>query len=205
MKSPVVDKILQRPDLITKAAFPPMSPAMLAKTEEQLGFALPETLRDVYLRVANGGIGPHFSGFIGGLGGFKSDGNDPRGHDIVAGYHLMHSEPDTFQWPAKLVTFFDWGCACRCAVDCTVPNGQVVYSDPSLFEPYYAEDDQDCDEDPVFEDVLPALVVDADNIDVWLQRWLDGTLDMGGDGPLWIPPDRDEMIKKRRGRRAPDD
>jgi hypothetical protein len=41
-------------------------------TEQRLNFDLPETLRKIYLRVANGGFGPGY-GVMGVEGGFTDD------------------------------------------------------------------------------------------------------------------------------------
>lgn len=49
-------------------ASPPASPAAVARAEAALGFALPTTLRAIYLDVANGGFGPGY-GVMGVEGG----------------------------------------------------------------------------------------------------------------------------------------
>lgn len=195
MTSPIVAKLRARPDLLAGAE-PPISDDQLVATEAAVGFRLPETLRDIYLHVANGGFGPHIQGFMGGVGGARPDGGT-----IVELYRAMRSDPERFTWPNRLLPFFEWGCACRCALDCTEPDGAVVYCDPSGIDLYFADDDPGYQGDPVFEDVLPTLRHDADTLEQWLDRWLAGHLGMCTSHRLWVPKDAAALTAGRRGRK----
>src|SRR4051794_36254641 len=77
----IVQRVFERvaanpvfPDVVgfTFQARPPASEAAVRATERRLGFSLPETLRQIYLTVANGGFGPGY-GVMGPEGGFTDD------------------------------------------------------------------------------------------------------------------------------------
>ena len=75
MAKSIIAKILARPELL-EDAYPPISVEDLKATEEELGFKLPSLLRDVYLKIGNGGFGPHFGGFLGGVNGYECNDNE---------------------------------------------------------------------------------------------------------------------------------
>lgn len=181
MPDQIVERLLSRPDLL-RSASPCMTTAELEETEIRLGFPLPQTLRDIYLNVGNGGFGPYLGLFLGGVNGFEDEG-----YNVVTHYHLMRSEPNRFHWPERQLTFFHWGCACRCTLDCTVADGVVAYHDSTEFDIRFAPDDPGHDGDPVFEDALPAFRFDAPTLANWWQLWLDGKDRMASDGPSWRP------------------
>jgi len=185
----IVERLLARPELL-RSASARMTRAELDETERQLGFDLPQTLRDIYVHVGNGGFGPHLGLFMGGVNGFEDEG-----YNIVTHYQLMRSQPERFGWPEKQLTFFHWGCACRCTLDCTVSDGAVAYHDPGYFEAHFAEDDPDHVGDPVFENALPAFRLDAETLSCWFERWLAGKARMAADGLPWSP-DSDERRRK---------
>lgn len=112
---------------------PPASQAVLAETEQRLGFALPPLLRRVYGEVGNGGFGPGY-GLIGALGGAQDD----RGDTIVEAYlGRMGTDPrDPFwAWPEKLVPLLSWGGAVYSCGDFSDPGCEMVLFDPQLYAP----------------------------------------------------------------------
>lgn len=182
MTEPIIASILGRPDLL-KDARPRISRSDLEATQESLGFELPDLLRTLYLEVGNGGFGPHFKGFMGGINGHE----DELGANIVSRYHLCRSSPERHPWPERLLTFFNWGCACTCSLDCSHADGPVIFHDPGYDVRHYAEDDFRRQRDPVVEDPVPEMRIEARNLKSWLQVWLDGTAKMGYGKRRWRP------------------
>lgn len=64
MANCIIEQILARPELTTKA-FPPISTPDLARTEALIGFELPPLLRQLYLRVENVALVPILVGSSG--------------------------------------------------------------------------------------------------------------------------------------------
>ena len=58
----------------------------VAGAEAQLGFALPQLLRDIYLRVANGGFGPGY-----GLLGIDGGAGEPIGRRVYTALDLYEA------------------------------------------------------------------------------------------------------------------
>jgi hypothetical protein len=96
----------------------PASEALLAETEERLGFTLHPLLRRLYTEVADGGFGPE------GLRLLPLERLFPR-FDPVPG------EPR--DWPDRSVAVMDIGCAMLSVVDCLDPGGQVLVMDPNAY------------------------------------------------------------------------
>ena len=59
-------------NVIPATVFPVARPDQIARAEHDLGFPLPPLLKELYLRVGNGGYGPGY-GLIGTTGGAKDD------------------------------------------------------------------------------------------------------------------------------------
>lgn len=156
--SQVLDRIrsdrtsVQRPD-------PPVSDESWRQTEVAIGFSLPPLLRELYVRVGNGGFGPYcLRGAIGGA-------TDDNGWDLV-GYYKIQREGDPecpeWVWPAGLVGLNDWGCAISSCVDCSVPGFPMIGFDPNGLDP----EDQDS---------WRASFVDTGvSFDAWISAWAFG-------------------------------
>ncbi len=113
----------------------------------RLGFALPELLRQVYLRVANGGFGPGY-----GLLGVGHGATDDLGNTADSLYDLFsQADPDDpeWRWRPQVIPFSYWGCA---VYSCITPSGMVIGFDEGAW----------------VDDEIP--------LDVWLRKWLDGSL-----------------------------
>lgn len=138
-------------------ALPPTSPAAVVRAEAALGFALPSTLRAIYLDVANGGFGPGY-GIMGVEGGFTDD----RKMTVVDRYRAFLA-PDAcdpgWQWKPSWLPFCHWGCGIYSIVDAGERNA-VSFIDPGS---------KDIGA-PMSSVVLPH----KDTLDEWLDDWMNG-------------------------------
>jgi hypothetical protein len=112
---------------------PPCSRQVIEAAERDLGFALPDVLRDIYTCVANGGFGPGY-GIMGVDGGFTDD----QQHNIVEVYRIyIQGDPEdpTWFWPRGWVPICHWGCVIYSVVDCITSPYPVYFADISAKEP----------------------------------------------------------------------
>ncbi len=144
--------------IISKEKGDPTPDESVAAAEEKLGFSSPLLLREIYLKVANGGIGPGYK-ILGVKGGHTSDEGDSI-EELYSSF--MESDPDdkAWKWPKGLLAFCHWGCAIYSCIDTTKEGYPVVWSDPNLRDPEERMDQAFIDHRPSFES--------------WLQGWLDG-------------------------------
>src|SRR5687767_8877702 len=79
---------------------PPASAKALQVAERALGFKLPDLLRAIYLKVANGGFGPEY-GMVGTKGGAKLDGVTLE----TCYQHMLRLEKQNsvWRWPKRLL------------------------------------------------------------------------------------------------------
>jgi hypothetical protein len=116
--------------------FPPATEEQIRVTERSLGFALPQVLRDLYLQVANGGLGPG-TGLRGVEGGYKgaylqyNDVPGTQGHSHVFSYTTYEASAVRTEaeggrvsmrvphdeWLEHLLPLCDLGCCEEAAVD----------------------------------------------------------------------------------------
>ena len=139
-------------------AFPPASENAVAATERRLGFNLPQTLRQIYLEVANGGFGPGY-GVIGVEGGFTDD----LGHtvaDLYESYRRPDPEDPSWQWPEAFLPICHWGCGVYTVVDCGRQPSPVYFADVGVKEPG--------------EEMETILLPHKPSFEAWLGDWLDG-------------------------------
>jgi hypothetical protein len=132
---------------------PPASEQAVLTVESQLGFVLPPDLRQLYLEVADGGVGP-------GGGVFSLSA-------LVAKHRELTVEPIGPQgqpWPAELlpVQGDDWDLVC---VD--RHTGRIVYWDLEELD----DDDELPPDQPTW---AASFVPEADSLDAWLSEWAAG-------------------------------
>jgi hypothetical protein len=126
-----------------KPAPAPCSEAEVAAAEGELGFAIPPALRQFYVEVADGGVGPGD-----GIYSLKQ---------LVAKWREFTSEPigeRGQKWPAKLLPFHgdDWDVTC---ID--RDNGQLIFWDVEEID---------------YGGWKKSFVPEADSLEAWLDKWL---------------------------------
>ena len=126
-----------------KPAPKPCSEAEVADAEARLGFALPAPLRQYYLEVANGGVGPG-----GGLYSLKQ---------LLKKWREFTHEPigpRGQKWPAKLLPIHgdEWDVV---AID--RDSGQLIYWDVEEID---------------YGGWKKSFVPHADSLEAWLDQWL---------------------------------
>ena len=130
---------------------PPASEPDVLTAERDLGFALPPALRQLYLQVADGGVGP-------GGGVFSLA-------ELVAKHRELTREPVGPQgqdWPAELLPIQgeDWDL-----VSVDRETGRLVYWDLEELD----DDDELPPDQPTWS---ASFVSEADSLETWLNDWL---------------------------------
>jgi SMI1 / KNR4 family (SUKH-1) len=137
----------------------PASEQAIANAERDIGFRFPALLRDLYLKVANGGVGPGYQ-ILGVKGGHTSDEGDSISELYVV-FSGADPEDPSWQWPKGIVPFCHWGCAIYSCFDATKENYPVVWFDPNnraFGEPMELQ-----------------FIPHRDSLESWFKGWLDGT------------------------------
>jgi len=132
---------------------PPASEKAVSAAEAELGAALPPALRQFYVEVADGGVGP-------GNGVYSLS-------ELVAKHHEMTDEPVGPQgqsWPAELLPIQgeDWDL-----VSINRETGRLVYWDVEELD----DDDELPPDQPTW---AASFVPEADSIEAWLSAWAAG-------------------------------
>lgn len=133
-------------------AFPPASEEQVRQTEEKLGFALPISLRELYMHVANGGFGPG-TGLRGVTGGYSDYDED----NTLATCYLSYTRKGCIAlsdaiveqkqchptvcltlpytvWPCQLLLLLDLGCTQQICID---PQDNLFLTAPGEHEERY--------------------------------------------------------------------
>jgi hypothetical protein len=124
--------------------FPPAGLETVRAAEVEIGFKLPNLLVRLYVEVGNGGFGPGY-GIYGIKGGHADDIQDLTLENL----YLSDRE---YEWPERIVNICDWGCTMGSLIDCSTPEGQMVYMG---------------DGSPVF---MPEGITFAQ----WMEDWVNG-------------------------------
>lgn len=139
-------------------ACPPASEHSVVAAEKLLGFSLPQTLRRIYLNVANGGFGPGY-GVMGVEGGFTDD----LGHtvaDLFETYRKPDPEDPAWQWPEQFLPICHWGCVVYSAVDCSQPTSPVYFVDVGVKD--------------IGASMETIIKLHKPSFEIWLDDWLNG-------------------------------
>jgi hypothetical protein len=135
----------------------PANPAAISAAESVFGYALPPTMRAIFLSVANGGFGPGY-GVMGVDGGFTDD----QGKTIVSRYQsfqLPDPEDPEWLWESQWLPFCHWGCGVYSIVNCIEPY-PVFYADPGVKE--------------IGAPMQSIFIPHKASFDSWLEGWLAG-------------------------------
>jgi hypothetical protein len=168
MSKPLI--ILLRDFLNSQPTAIPTYPATqqdLKDAERVLGFKIPETLREIYLTIGNGGFGPGTCAKIVGVG--ESGYAPPGSATLPKLYDDMKISAEGFglQWPDALLPYCEWGAAICSCVDCS----ESTY-------PVYLSRNADHERQPY-------------NIDDFVRMWIEG-VDILARDPR--PKERAEII-----------
>lgn len=126
--------------------------------EKELGFPLPPILREIYLKVANGGIGPGYK-ILGVNGGQISDEGDSISELYTALGRFDPEDPE-WKWPEGLVPFCHWGCAIYSCFDAKKEGYPIVWFDPNMRE--------------IGEPMEQQFIPHKSSLIEWLEGWLSG-------------------------------
>ncbi len=169
----MIDKIYAR----ISAPYPPVSERTVQIAEERLGFSLPPLLKELYLRVGNGGFGPQESSLIGLYGGYLH----MRKYTLDEIYNELRSEKDEqmeeqdqddvpYQigeilyntWPPLLLEAFSWPCAIYTCINCAEQDYPVYIIDGNMYG--YC----------VQKNIPVPIMRHKNSFAEWLQAWIDG-------------------------------
>jgi len=139
---------------MARVANPPVTRQLLKQAESALGFALSGFLRQLYLRVGNGGFGPGY--------GLIALRGEPTlyGLDLIDLYLKLVNDPPPpplNPWPRPYLMIADWGCNIVSVLN--MQDGSVLR---------FNGDDHHDDADPWESVMLP----EAPSLDDWFEDWL---------------------------------
>ena len=147
-------------DAVSATVFPVALPDQIAEAQAALGFELPALLRELYLRVGNGGYGPGY-GLVGIAGG-ASDDTGKSLVDLYAGFAASDPDDDHWRWPSRLLPVAHLGCAMYACIDCSTAEGRVVWFEPNPHSSREPWDDSFIPLAPSMSDWLRSWLADED-------------------------------------------
>ncbi len=162
---------------------PPATNKEVRAAERAIGWELPELLREIYLKVANGGLGPEY-GIVGMVTGFKLDGCS-----LESCYQEMreHEQQNpVWRWPEGLLPVANYGCGMWSCVDCTYKRLPMFLWDPNNLDPDVEDAEARLNWGNAFWDQGVSLKK-------WLEDWL---AEEDPPEPKWPS---DAWMKKRLG------
>jgi hypothetical protein len=136
----------------------PASEAAIAEAEKEIGFAFPPLLRQIYSKVANGGIGPGYR-ILGVKGGHTSDEGDSIS-ELYTALSVKDPEDPKWQWPKGIVPFCHWGCAIYSCFDAKKDGFPVQWFDPNMRE--------------IGEPMEQQFIPHRNSLESWFQGWING-------------------------------
>jgi hypothetical protein len=168
MKKRLRSGLTDQDRLSPSALASPISEARLALDEAELGFALPDDLRQLYLKIANGGFGPGY-GLI-GLSGGKPDDTGKTANQIYLLFRGNDSDDPAWLWPVGLLPICYWGCAIYSCIDCSDRAFRVRIFDPNAHVSCDTWDDAFFEECDSFSDWISAW---CGGVDLWDRMYGD--------------------------------
>ena len=110
---------------------PPVTTKDLRDAERALGFQLPDLVRAIYRKVANGGFGPVY-GVVGTKGGFKLDKYSLE--SCYQGMLQLEQVNSIWRWPQRLLPLANYGCGMWSCVDCEYKKLSMIIWDPNILD-----------------------------------------------------------------------
>jgi hypothetical protein len=100
---------------------PRATPEQITATQAILGFPLPQLLREILLKIGNGGFGPGY-GLIGVDGGYSD----------FKGEHLAELAREIGALDRRINPICNWGCGIYSCLDCDKPEASVLIFNPEI-------------------------------------------------------------------------
>ena len=139
--------------------YAPISEELIIEAENELGFQIPDTLKQLYLKVGNGGFGPGY-----GLLGIGPDGcHDDLGRELIGRYKnhkRMNEHYELWDWPDEYLLFCYYGEDSYACLDCNDPKQTVYKWDPMIM-----------DQAKPLPEALLSQNISFEN---WIRSWVDG-------------------------------
>lgn len=146
----------------------PATEEQIAAAEAKLGFALPALLRQIYLEVGNGGVGPGY-----GLLGVPISEDDPK--DSLVGQYLSLKAANTKPaWPKGLIPICDWGADIASYLDTTTPDVAVIRLDTNMPKADAAVRVPEPNRYPRAGEIKAACWIENASFAQWLEAWVNG-------------------------------
>lgn len=153
--------------------FPPATLEQIEAAEAQIGFRLPELIREIYLQVGNGGFGPGY-----GIGGVE-DGMEiyecslvqnviecREADDFFAETAENEAEKLIWAWDDQYIMYCYWGCNVTTLVDCADPSLPVISLDS-----FWCERQRQGKHSGVSHSTLPMDYEQAKARPIWSRLW----------------------------------
>jgi len=99
--------------------YSPATPEQIASTQAAIGFELPQLLKEILVKIGNGGFGPGY-GLIGVEGGYAD----------FKGEHLAELGEELGALERKILPVCNWGCGIYSCVDCAKDEAAVFIFNP---------------------------------------------------------------------------
>ena len=130
------------------------NPNLLVELERELGFALPDLLKALYLQVGDGGFGPGYGLFGAYTGHYLSDEPFTLAQLYQNALQARRLNGSACGWRAGMLPICEWGCDFRDCIDCSDSNYGVFLSE--------------------FDERLVAFHSQHVSFRDWIEAWADG-------------------------------
>jgi len=123
--------------------FPPATLEQIEAAESQIGFRLPELIREIYLHIGNGGFGPGYG--IGGVEGGMEIYECSLAQNVIECREVEdffaeicgdEEEKPNWHWGDQYIVYCYWGCTVTTLVDCASPSLPVISLDDASMAPH---------------------------------------------------------------------
>lgn len=131
LRQQVAQRFHRVPPVWGEAPAPPATAEEIEASEAQLGFTLPDAVRELY-ELANGG-----GGFLGLVNGVVDD-LDANAVDLYGSFMEPEDDPEApvpWRWREGVLPILYWGCNTYSCVDCTDEDAPMIGRDGFVWVP----------------------------------------------------------------------